>query len=217
MNGKKKNDESLFGKRSLRSYVREAGGALSELPIFENRFYDLFRTPLDTFQEHFPKGGGHGWRTKDDEYVEATNETLYELWRKAGAPSIEERPYDRSMTAPREFAFSDDPNKAQMTLGYLFGNPRLIVGTANPRNIFGAGGDVLTAELAHQIMFENPQKYGSKKEQIKEMTEAGYRTRKEKGMTVKEELEEYYDKPGTSEHTAHSIVEPKIIEWLKGL
>ena len=214
MANKKKDDESLFGKRSIRSYIRQGAGALSELPIFENKYYDLFRTPLDTFQERFPEGGSHGWRTKDDEWVDATNENLYELWRKAGAPSIEERPYDRSMTAPREFAFSDDPNKLQMALGYLFGNPRMIVGTANPRNVFGASGDVLAAELAHQVMFENPQTYGSKKEQIKAMTEEAPKRRE---MSIEDELKEHYDRPGTAEHTAHSVVEPKIIEWLKGL
>ncbi len=203
MANKKKDDESLFGKRSIRSYIRQGAGALSELPIFENRLYDLFRTPLDTFQERFPEGGSHGWRTKDDEWVDATNENLYELWRKAGAPSIEERPYDRSMTAPREFAFSDDPNKLQKALGYLFGVPRTIFGTESPLSMGRAHASDLVAESAHGVMFENLEKYDE--------------TRKSLIEKMKTEGGTGYDDPTSIEGITHGEIEPKIIEWLRGL
>ena len=212
---KKKSSNDLFGKRSLRSYVRQTAGALSELPIFENKYYDLFKTPLDTFQEYFPEGTSSGWRSetkgREDEWYDVSSETLYDLWRKTGAPQLETRDYNRPMTAPREFGFADDPNKLQKGLGYLFGAPRLIF----PENPMGKMGKAkeLIAELSHQIMFENPDKYGSKKEQIAEMQGSGVGGRK--GMSRDKEIGAYYDNPKSAEYVAHSEIEPRILDWIR--
>ena len=209
------NINDLFGERSLRSKVREFFGDVSELPIFENKYYDVFRTPLDTFQERFPEGSRFGWRDESGDWVETDTATLYDLWRKTDAPRLEERPYKRSMTAPREFAFSNRPNKLQKSLGYLFGSPRIIFGTEDPRYFPGMSSpEDLVSELSHQVMWENPQKYGSRRQQIQTFEKIG---ESREGMTKEEEMKEYYDKPGTPEYIAHREVEPRIIEWLKGL
>ena len=203
MPNEKKDDKDLFGKRSIRSYIRQGAGALSELPIFENKYYDLFRTPLDTFQERFTEGSSYGWRTEDDDWIEADTETLYDLWRKTGAPALEDRPYSRHMTAPREFAFSDDPNKLQKALGYLFGVPRTIFGTESPLSMGQAHASDLVAESAHGVMSENVEKYGE--------------TRKSLIEKMKTEGGTGYDDPTSIEGITHGEIEPKIIEWLRGL
>jgi len=212
MANNKKDDESLFGKRSIRSYIRQGAGALSELPIFENKYYDLFRTPLDTFQERFPENMvSYGWSPdissifddENDDWVETDTATLYDLWRKTGAPALEDRPYSRHMTAPREFAFSDDPNKLQKALGYLFGVPRTIFGTKSPLSMGQAHASDLVAESAHGVMSENVEKYGE--------------TRKSLIEKMKTEGGTGYDDPTSIEGITHGEIEPKIIEWLRGL
>ena len=201
---KKKDDKDLFGKRSIRSYIRQSAGALSELPIFENKYYDLFRTPLDTFQERFTDDVVfYGWRDENDNWVETDTATLYDLWRKTGAPALEDRPYSRHMTAPREFAYSDDPNKLQKALGYLFGVPRTIFGTKSPRSMGLAHASDLVAESAHGVMLENLEKYDE--------------TRKSLIEKMKTEGGTGYDDPTSIEGITHGKIEPKIIEWLRGL
>jgi len=196
------NINDLFGERSLRGKVREFFGDVSELPIFENKYYDVFRTPLDTFQERFPEGSRFGWRDESGDWVETDTATLYDLWRKTDAPRLEERPYKRSMTAPREFAFSDRPNILQQALGSLFGTPRMIYGTKTPGYFPGMGGpDVLVSELAHQVMFKNPEKYGE--------------TRKSLIKKMKGEGGKAYDVPGSVEYITHREIEPLIIDWLR--
>jgi hypothetical protein len=201
---KKKDDKDLFGKRSIRSYIRQSAGALSELPIFENKYYDLFRTPLDTFQERFTDDVVfYGWRDENDNWVETDTATLYDLWRKTGAPALEDRPYSRHMTAPREFAYSDDPNKLQKALGYLFGVPRTIFGTKSPRSMGRAHASDLVAESAHGVMFENLEKYDE--------------TRKSLIEKMKTEGGTGYDDPTSIEGITHGKIEPKIIEWIREL
>ena len=201
---KKKDDKDLFGKRSIRSYIRQSAGALSELPIFENKYYDLFRTPLDTFQERFPEDVvSYGWRDENDNWVETDTATLYDLWRKTGAPALEDRPYSRHMTAPREFAYSDDPNKLQKALGYLFGVPRTIFGTKSPRSMGLAHASDLVSESAHGVMFENLEKYDE--------------TRKSLIEKMKTEGGTGYDDPTSIEGITHGKIEPKIIEWIREL
>jgi hypothetical protein len=199
------NEKELFGKRSLRSYIRQAFGAVSELPIFENKYYDLFKTPLDTFQERFHEGGEFGWRSDTEDWTEATTSTLYDLWRKTGAPALEDRPYKRSMTAPREMAFADRPNELQKLLGYLLGTPRMILGTESPGMMRMGGADPahFVAELAHQVMFEQPEKYGqTRKSLIDLMLSQGG-----KG----------YDEPGTIEYVTHKTIEPQILDYLRSV
>ena len=217
-----------LGKRTLRSYLREGAGKLSELPIFENKYYDLFKTPLDKFQEFFPEGGKWEWESKnipfreanpDDMSIKADNQTLYELWRRSGAPELHKGselsglegggdPYwDKflkwSKFAPREYGFTQlghQPSKVEKILGHLFGVPQMIFGThgggtANP--------DKLVAEMAHGLMFEDPEKYGyTRKGLIEEMENRGVNP---------------YSDPKSVESKTHGDIEPKLLEWLKSI
>ena len=201
-----------FKKRSLRSRIREAAGQLSELPIFENKYYDLFKTPLDKFQALFPENGEMGWRDDSGQWNTVDSKTLQKLWRKAGAPMIEVRDYKRSMAAPREFAFSDEPNKLQQAMGYLFGVPRVIQARSPFGGERGDAGDVVS-ELAHQIHFEDPKKYGhTRKSMIEDMYKS---VTSREGMSPEEERAGFYDRPGTMEYLAHREIEPQLLDWIK--
>ena len=201
-----------FKKRSLRSHIRQAAGQLSELPIFENKYYDLFKTPLDKFQALFPEGGEMGWRDDSGQWNTVDSKTLQKLWRKAGAPMIEVRDTPRSMAAPREFAFSDAPNKLQQAMGYLFGVPRVIQARGHFGGERGDAGDVVS-ELAHQIHFEDPKKYGyTRKSMIEDMYKS---VTSREGMSPEEERASVYDRPGTMEYLAHREIEPRLLDWIK--
>jgi len=325
-----KPDEWPFKKRGLRSYVREGLGELSELPIFENKYYDLFNTPLDFFQNFFPEGKTHKFTSnvkgREGQY-ELDTKTLKKLWRQGGSPWIQSfKGYERSFAAPREFGYtlkdpSVTPSKSEMLLGNLFGAGRIALAgsekgagqmeamrekfirhseeapkqyefalghgdsikqyleqmvqnkegkiptelkpierflrqmsgqktlTGSPLlsteeeptsnlaykelleriqgqmgtkesidEFFGSAtkkldkvGDFIS-EMAHHVIFQDPKSYGhTRKSIIEDMMRSGTA---QKGMTSKEQLAEFYDKPGEMEHTAHRVVEPRLLDWL---
>jgi len=200
-----------FKKRSLRSHIRQAAGQLSELPIFENKYYDLFKTPLDKFQSLFPENGEMGWSDDSGQWNTVDSKTLQKLWRKAGAPMIEVRDTPRSMAAPREFSFSDKPNKLQQTMGYLFGVPRIIQQKGWMGAAAGSPADVVS-ELAHGVVFENPKEYGyTRKSLIEDMLKT---SAARKGLSAEEEMANIYDEPGM-ESLVHKGIEPRLLDWIK--